>query len=213
MSRSASLAEPAGLVVPDIHVATSGWMLAAPIHDPAPGVRLRFQLATPHIVHRAQEHLRTVDGMPLAQGLLANFPAIDLYEDRWVCVVSSDTVESAPPILEALAAGPWVLPYHCPSMGFSPLHIAIEKLLTMPYLNVGTDGVGMVPERAGQSTQHQASTTVSILSIPVIGDPLFPKGLASHENWTRDGHAIEVRRFVRVAPLTGAARPPAACRD
>src|SRR5207302_298619 len=76
----------------DIHLATFGRALAALVRDAAPGVRLRFEHNTPHIVHRAAEHLRTVDGM-----LLANVPAIDLYDDRWVCVVSSDTVTSEPP--------------------------------------------------------------------------------------------------------------------
>jgi hypothetical protein len=65
------------LVVTDMHVATFGRTLAALVRDAAPGVRLRFQHNTPHIVHRAPEYLRTVDGMLLAQGLLANVPAID----------------------------------------------------------------------------------------------------------------------------------------
>ncbi|WP_344397159.1 hypothetical protein [Streptomyces vastus] len=56
------------LVVTDIHLATFGRTLAALVRDAAPGVRLRFQHIAPQIARRAQEHLRTVDGMVLPQG-------------------------------------------------------------------------------------------------------------------------------------------------
>ncbi|UUU26405.1 LysR family transcriptional regulator [Streptomyces sp. DSM 40750] len=160
------------LVVTDMHLATFGRTLAALVRDAAPGVRLRFEHNTPHIVRRAPEHLRTVDGMVLAQGLLANVPAIDLYDDRWVCVVSSDTVTSAPPSPETLVVRPWVLPYHFPATGFSPLHglhahgleprveIAVENFLTMPFLIAGTDRVGVVPERAARLFPADSGTSV-----------------------------------------------------
>ncbi|UUU36610.1 LysR family transcriptional regulator [Streptomyces sp. CA-210063] len=160
------------LVVTDMHLATFGRTLAGLVRDTAPGVRLRFEHNTPHIVRHAPEHLRTVDGMLLAQGLLANVPAIDLYDDRWVCVVSSDTLTSSPPTPEALAARPWVLPYHFPAIGFSPLHglhaqgleprveIAIENFLTMPFLIAGTDRVGVVPERAARLFPVDSGTAV-----------------------------------------------------
>lgn len=74
-------------MVTDTRLAASGRTPAALVRDAAPEVRLRLRHNTPHIVHRAPEYLRTVDGMLPAQGLLADVPAIELYEDRRVCVV------------------------------------------------------------------------------------------------------------------------------
>lgn len=191
------------LVVTDMHLATFGRTLAALVRDAAPGVRLRFQHHTPHIVRHAPEHLRTVDGMVLAQGLLANVPAIDLYEDRWVCVISSDTVSSAPPTPEELAVRPWVVPYHFPSTGFSPLHglhvhgieprveIAIENFLTMPYLIAGTDRVGVVPERAARLFPVGSGTAV--VELP-FGTGRLVESLWWHPLHDRDPAHIWLRR-------------------
>ncbi|MER5221724.1 LysR family transcriptional regulator [Streptomyces flaveus] len=208
------------LVVADMHLPTFGRTLAALVRDTAPGVRLRFQHMAPQIARRAQEHLRTVDGMVLPQGLLANVPAIDLYEDRWVCVVSSDTVSSPPPTPEELAARPWVLPYHFPSMGFSPLHglhaesleprveIAIENFLTMPYLIAGTDRVGVVPERAARLFPAGSGTTV--VELP-FGAGRVVESLWWHPVHDRDPAHIWLRKTAATVGqlvAAGEAEPP-----
>ncbi|MDG5801414.1 LysR family transcriptional regulator [Streptomyces ossamyceticus] len=160
------------LIVTDVQLATFGCILTALVREAAPGVKLRFQHNSPHLVRGAQEHLRIVDGMVLPQGLLANVPGIDLYEDRWVCVMAHDTVTSAPPTPEELATRPWILPYYLPSCGFSPLHglhahgieprveVSIENFLTMPYLIAGTDRVGVVPESATRLFPSDSGTVV-----------------------------------------------------
>ncbi|MEV6001469.1 LysR family transcriptional regulator [Streptomyces griseomycini] len=160
------------LVMTDMQLATFGRTLAALVRDAAPGVRLRFQHSAPHMLRHVREQLRIVDGMVLPQGLVANVPSIDLYGDRWVCVVSSDAATPAPPTLDELAAHPWVLPYHEPTMAFSPLHglhtrgieprveMAVENFLTMPFLVAGTDRVGVVPERAARLFPADSGTVV-----------------------------------------------------
>jgi DNA-binding transcriptional LysR family regulator len=170
------------LIVTDVQLATFGRVLTALVHEAAPGVKLRFQHNSPHLVRGAQEHLRIVDGMVLPQGLLANVPGIDLYEDRWVCVIAHDTVTSAPPTPEELATRPWILPYYLPSCGFSPLHglhahgieprveVAIENFLTMPYLIAGTDRVGVVPESATRLFPPDSGTVV--VELPMGGGRL-----------------------------------------
>ncbi|GCB43701.1 LysR family transcriptional regulator [Streptomyces sp. NL15-2K] len=211
------------LVVTDMHLATFGRTLAALVRVAAPGVRLRFQHNTPHIVRRAPEHLRTVDGMLLAQGLLANVPAIDLYEDRWVCVVSSDTVNSGPPTPEELAARPWVLPYHVPPFGFSPLHglhvqgieprveIVIENFLAMPYLIAGTDRVGVVPERAARLFRVGSGTAV--VELP-FGTGRLVESLWWHPQHERDPAHIWLRKTAAEAgQLVAASTAETAPRD
>ena len=184
------------LVGTDALLATFGRTLAALVRDAAPGVRLRFRHVTPEVVRRADDHLRTVDGILLPQGVLANIPALDLYEDRWVCVVSSDTAASAPMTPEELAARPWVLPYHYPSQpGFSPLHllrargieprveIAIENFLTMPHLVAGTDRVGVVPARAARLFSSDSGT--------VVVHPPFATGPIVESLWWHPLHERE----------------------
>ncbi|MEU1167081.1 LysR family transcriptional regulator [Streptomyces sp. NPDC005921] len=207
------------LVVTDMHLATFGRVLAALVRDAAPGVRLRFQHNTAHVVRRAEEHLRTVDAMLLVQGLLAHVPSIDLYEDRWVCVVSSDTVTSAPPTPEALGARPWILPYHNPTMSFSPLHglhvqgiepridMVIENFLTMPYLIAGTDRVGMVPARAARLFPADSGTV--LVDLPA-GTGRLVESLWWHRLHDRDPAHIWLRNTAAEAGrllAEGAAEP------
>ena len=180
------------LIVTDVQLATFGRVLTALVHETAPGVKLRFQHNSPHLVHGAQEHLRIVDGMVLPQGLLANVPGIDLYEDRWVCVMAQGTVTSAPPTPEELATRPWILPYYDPSCGFSPLHglhahgieprveVAVENFLTMPYLIAGTDRVGVVPESAIRLFPPDSGTVV--VELP------FGGGWLVHSLWWHPLH-------------------------
>ncbi|MFH9551854.1 LysR family transcriptional regulator [Streptomyces sp. NPDC017435] len=180
------------LVVSDMHLATFGRALAGRVRDAAPGLRLRFQHATPYIVGHVHDHLRTVDGILLPQGLVANLPAMDLYEDRWVCVVASDTAMPEPPTREELAVRPWVLPYHFPTMGFSPLHrlhaegfeprveITVENFLTIPYLIAGTDRVGVIPERAARLFPTGCGT--------VVVEQPFPMGRLVESLWWHPLH-------------------------
>ncbi|MGI3224182.1 LysR family transcriptional regulator [Streptomyces sp. GTA36] len=203
------------LVVTDMHLATFGRTLADLVRDTAPEVRLRFQHNTPHIVRHASEPLRTVDGMVLPQGLFANVPAIGLYEDRWVCVVSSDTLTSEPPTPQALATRPWVLPYHFPAMGFSPLHgmhaqgleprveITIENFLAMPFLIAGTDRVGVVPERAARLFPADSGTTV--VELP-FGTGRLVESLWWHPLHDRDPAHIWLRKTAAEAGRLVAAR-------
>ncbi|MEU2289024.1 LysR family transcriptional regulator [Streptomyces sp. NPDC013178] len=191
------------LVMTDTNLATFGQTLADLVRDAAPAVRLRFQHNTPQIIRRAEDHLQTVDGMLLPQGLLAKVPAIDLYEDRWVCVVASDTVTQAPPAPEQLAARPWVLPYHIPTKDFSALHqlrvwgieprveIAVENFLTVPYLIGGTDRVGVVPERAVRLFPAACGTVV--LELPFDLGRLV-ESLWWHPLYERDPAHIWLRK-------------------
>jgi DNA-binding transcriptional LysR family regulator len=170
------------LIGTDAHLALFGRTLTALMREVAPGVRLHFQHLTSQIVRRAQEHLATIDGILLPQGLLATVPAIDLYEDRWVCVVSSDSATSRPMTPAELAARPWVMPYNSPWLALPPLHwlrtrgmeprleLTSESFLTVPHLVAGTDRVGVVPERAARLFPSDAGTV--LVDLPFEAGPL-----------------------------------------
>lgn len=148
-------------------------------------MRVHFQHLTSQFVRRAPEHLRTVDGILLPQGVLATVPAIDLYEDRWVCVVSVESApsaDSAPMTPAELAARPWVMPYSSPWFALPPLHwlrargmeprleLTSESFLSVPHLVAGTDRVGVVPERAARLFPADAGTV--LLDLPFGAGPL-----------------------------------------
>ncbi|ULR55005.1 LysR family transcriptional regulator [Streptomyces deccanensis] len=168
------------LVGTDAHLALFGRTLTGLMREVAPGVRVHFQHLTSQIVRRAQEDLRNVDGILLPQGLLATVPAIDLYEDRWVCVLSSNS--SRPTTPAELAARPWVMPYNAPGYALPPLNwlrargmeplleLTSESFLTVPHLVAGTDRVGVVPERAARLFPDGAGTV--IIDLPFEAGPL-----------------------------------------
>ncbi|KFG03960.1 MULTISPECIES: LysR family transcriptional regulator [Streptomyces] len=168
------------LVGTDAHLALFGRALTGLMREVAPGVRVHFQHLTSQIVRRAQEDLRTVDGILLPQGLLATVPSIDLYDDRWVCVLASDAPLPTSPT--ELAARPWVMPYNSPWFALPPLHwlrargleprleLTSESFLTVPHLVAGTDRVGVVPERAARL--FLADTGTVVVDLPFEAGPL-----------------------------------------
>lgn len=164
------------IIVADCHLPVFGRVLADLLAEHAPNVRLKFLHSTPGFVHAASEHLRTVDAVVLPKGVLANMPTLDLYQDRWVCIVSAGTKASDQSLTRAeLTNRPWVVAYEHPSSMNSPMprlisegvaiHVAIttEDFLAVPYLVAGTNRIGLIPE---QVARLHADTVVSTVDLP-----------------------------------------------
>ncbi|MFF4490126.1 LysR family transcriptional regulator [Streptomyces sp. NPDC001544] len=159
------------LVLTDCQLPTFGRALADLVLETAPGVRLRYRHSTEHFVQRAHDNLRTVDAIVLPQGILAQLPSLDLFQDRWVCVASADD-EPAISCAEELAGRQWVLPYYHPSVVFPSLRrlrergvepraaITTEDYLAVPHLLAGTDRLSLVPERIARLFALQGKTSV-----------------------------------------------------
>ncbi|MHC5908596.1 LysR family transcriptional regulator [Streptomyces sp. S6] len=205
------------LIATDMHVATLGRELAALVSERAPGVRLRFLLETPSLAQRREEPLSEVDAGILPQGVLGDTPSIELYEDPWVCVVSSDSVEGGPPTVEELGARPWVMPFHFPWLGYSPLgrlrgsgmdpriDIAVENYLTIPYLVIGTDRAALLPARV-LALSEAAGRGLTTVDLPF--DPgRIMESLWWHPRHDRDPAHVWLRQVVVEAGARVAARP------
>src|SRR3954447_9821057 len=158
----ASASHEFSVVMSDAHLVTFGRALTELIRTEAPGVHLRLQHSTDNIVTHAARHLQRVDALVLPQGVASGLLSMDLYQDRWVCVISAeDTDENQAPVLtaEELSSRPWVLPYDQPLPGMPVfeilraadirLHVVMttENFLAMPDLISGTDIVGLMPSR------------------------------------------------------------------
>ncbi|WP_100415466.1 LysR family transcriptional regulator [Mumia flava] len=151
------------LMVSDYAATVLGDHLATLVEREAPGVRLRFVANSPYAVDRAVETLRTVDGIVLPHGFITDFPAVDLYEDTWVCVVAHDNDQVGDELtLDDLARLPWVVTYHLPTaftpaarqlrmIGVEPdVHIVVDSFLSIPFLIAGTRRVAVLQSRLAE---------------------------------------------------------------
>jgi DNA-binding transcriptional LysR family regulator len=118
--------DPSGLdreftIVSSDYAATIlGPLIARRFAAQAPGARLRLQQTTPYAVDHAADTLRSADGLIIPHGFVTGLPYLDLYTDRWVCVVSTDHPDVGDALsLELLAALPWVVIFDRPT-AFAP---------------------------------------------------------------------------------------------
>jgi DNA-binding transcriptional LysR family regulator len=144
----------------DYGATIAGRALAAVVAERAPQVRLRLAQIRTDVVDRAQESLRTIDAMLLPHGFITDLPHIDLFQDRWVCVVAADNPAVGECLTMAnLAELPWVLTFHEPTaftpaarqlslLGVDPqAQVIVESFLAVPFFVRGSDRVALLQER------------------------------------------------------------------
>lgn len=171
------------IITSDYAVAVLGPIVARLVAERAPGVRLRMQQTGPHVVDHAAETLRTVDGVVLPHGFLADMPYTDLYEDRWVCVVARDNpAVGARLSLAQLKEMPWVMLYHRPTafapaaqqlrmIGIEPrVEIVVDGFLQMPFLIAGSDRIALLQEQLARRIADAGG--VRVLDCPFEAVPL-----------------------------------------
>jgi DNA-binding transcriptional LysR family regulator len=126
----------------------------------APGARLRLQQTTPYAVDHAADTLRSADGLIIPHGFVTGLPYLDLYTDRWVCVVSADHPDVGEALtLDQLADLPWVVVFDRPT-AFAPasrqlrmlgiearVEVVVDGFAQMPFLVAGTRRVALLQER------------------------------------------------------------------
>ncbi len=165
------------LMVSDYAAAVLGDHLAAAVAHQAPGVRLRLLQNSTYAVDHPKETLLSIDGMVMPHGFLTDFPCVDLYEDTWVCIVSSDDDQVGEELsIDDLARRPWVLTYHQPT-AFTPaaqqlrmigvetdVQIVVETFLAVPFLVAGSNRVAVLQEQLAR--RMAAAAGVRILPCP-----------------------------------------------
>lgn len=150
------------IITSDYAATVLGPLIARRLAAAAPGVRLRLRLrqTTPYTVDHAHDTLRTADGLLLPHGFLTDIPFLDLYEDQWVCIVSTDNVLVGPELtLDLLAELPWVVLYNLRTafapaaqqlrlLGIEPrVEVVADGFLPMPFLVAGTRRVALLQRR------------------------------------------------------------------
>lgn len=146
------------LVASDYAVCVFGAELARVIHEEAPGIRLRFAQTPPTVVDDTATLLSTVDGLLMPHGVISDFPATDLYDDRWVFVVADDHPSVTGRLTrQDLADLPWVTyqrTYDAPAvrqlgmLGVEPrVEVSVDGFQLLPQLVAGTRRIAMVQAR------------------------------------------------------------------
>jgi DNA-binding transcriptional LysR family regulator len=138
------------VLMPDYVLAALGEQLSRAMNEAAPGTRLHVK-----VVHEAMpadllETLRTIDGIisvPMARFQVTGIRSMELFRDRWVCVVSADNPVSDPMTLADLERLPWVVPHH-PDGEYpatSPLAPLFARLSARPRVAVRVDSYQATP--------------------------------------------------------------------
>ena len=148
------------IMASDYGAAIAGNELATVIAETAPRVRLRLDHISTELVDHAHESLRAIDGLFLPHGFVQDLPHVDLYEDRWVCIVDPDNRAVGEALTMAnLGRLPWVLTFHGPTactpaarqlslLGVDlNAQVIVESFLAVPFLVLGTDRVALLQER------------------------------------------------------------------
>ncbi|NUR92431.1 MAG: LysR family transcriptional regulator [Nonomuraea sp.] len=169
------------LLSSDYAVAVFGAELARVAHAEAPGVRLRFLHVPSGIVENASSLLSGVDGLFMPHGVISGLPAVELYEDEWVCLVAADHPEVGDRItLDDLARLPWVVyrrPFDAPvtrqlsMLGLEPyVDVSVQSFQLLPGLVAGTRRVALIQRRLAGLMDGLAP--VRVLPCPFEAVPL-----------------------------------------
>ncbi|MFC6067080.1 LysR family transcriptional regulator [Streptomyces ochraceiscleroticus] len=189
------------LVGSDYAVAVFGTELARVVHEEAPGIRLRFTQPPAGVVDDTATLLSATDGLLMPHGVISDFSATDLYEDRWVFLVAEDHPDVGDRLArEDLARLPWVTyqrTYDAPAvrqlgmLGIEPhVEVSVDSFQTLPLLVAGTRRIALVQERLARAFVHIAA--VRVLEPPYEAVPLR-EALWWHPVHTHDAAHIWLR--------------------
>ncbi|MEV5614032.1 LysR family transcriptional regulator [Streptomyces sp. NPDC052225] len=185
------------LVASDYAVSVFGAELARVVHEEAPGIRLRFTQTPPTVVDDTATLLSAVDGLFMPHGVISDFPATDLYDDRWVFLVAGDHPAAEGPLtLRDLALLPWVTyqrTYDAPAvrqlgmLGIEPrVEVSVDSFQLLPLLVAGTRRIALIQARLARLLAPLAD--VRVLEPPYEAVPL-QEALWWHPVHTHDaGH-------------------------
>jgi DNA-binding transcriptional LysR family regulator len=169
------------ILASDYAVTVFGAQLSRTIHAEAPGVQVRFELIPGTLIEETSALLSTTDGLLAPHGVISGFPAIDVFQDRWVFVVCQDNPEVGTRLtLDDLARLPWATyrrPYDTPStrqiavLGIDVrAEVSADTFQTLCFLVSGTRRVALVQARLAERLRDVAG--VRIMDPPYDAVPL-----------------------------------------
>lgn len=169
------------IVASDYAVAVFGAELARVVHEEAPGIRLRFSQTPASVVDDTATLLSTTDGLLMPHGVISDFPATDLYEDRWVFLVADDHPSVGDGLTrEDLGRLPWVTyqrTYDAPAvrqlgmLGIEPrVEVSVDNFQLLPMLVERTQRITLIQARLARLLAPLAA--VHVVEPPYEAVPL-----------------------------------------
>ncbi|MGH3625768.1 MAG: LysR family transcriptional regulator [Sciscionella sp.] len=201
------------LLMADHSVGIIGRRLSQLLASAAPNARLHVKLIREPLAADLSDTIRFIDGMvtpPLSRFRAADTRSVELFRDRWVCVVSADNHKVGRPELELddLTRLSWVAPYHqewgYPSaapitrqltlLGIRPkVEVRVESYQAVPHFVAGTDRIALVQERL--ATEFAAALDLRVLECPGEPEPIV-ETLWWHESYEDDPAHVWLRTLV-----------------
>jgi DNA-binding transcriptional LysR family regulator len=160
------------LIASDYAVAVFGTEFARVVHEEAPGIRLRFAQTPTTVVDDTVTLLSATDGLLMPHGVISDFPATDLYDDRWVFLVADDHPSVDDRLTRHdLARLPWVTyqrTYDAPAvrqlgmLGIEPrVEVSVDSFQLLPLLVAGTRRIALIQARLAKLLEPLAAVRVT----------------------------------------------------
>jgi DNA-binding transcriptional LysR family regulator len=200
-------------VVSDYSLSVIGRALLAIVTAEAPQVRIRFSSISARPAPAMVDLLRSIDGATLPHGVVTDARSLDLFSDRWVCVVADDnhavgdTVE-----LDQMAEASWVVPFHGPGttttavrqlrlLGIEPrVTIAADSFTAVPHLVAGSERFALLQERLARLLVPGSGTRI----VPCPVDARLTEAFWWHPSKDDDPPNVWLRScFARAAATLG----------
>ncbi|WP_394552053.1 LysR family transcriptional regulator [Agromyces sp. MMS24-JH15] len=168
------------LVCSDYVASVFGATLARQLSAAAPDVMLRMEHVQDAVVDEAPDSLRDIDGLILPHGYLEHVEFIDLFTDRWRCLVAAGAADT-PLTIEELGARPWATTYSGRTaivaatrelhvLGVYPrTQVTTRSFLTLPDMVAGTDRVAFVPVSLVERFELRGDVVAVDCPIPIPG--------------------------------------------
>lgn len=202
------LAEPATstrefvIVTSDYGAVVVGPAIAAELSREAPHAGLHMRQTDPTPFATDLDRLRAVDGVLMPHGWFRGAPHVDVFRDRWVCVVDAENRAVAAELtVDDLSRLPWAstsADHRTGPMGLRTLleagvtprvQTAVNSFLALPLLVVGTDRIALVPERVAYAVPNPR---LRVLECPLPTGPLVI-ALWWHPDFDRDAEHVWLR--------------------
>ena len=202
------------LFASDYAVAVFGARLAREVSAQAPGVAITFRQVPATITDDPAAQLAAVDGLLMPHGIIAGLPAVELFRDRWLCLVADDNQEVGESItLAQLAVLPWAayqraydssVTRQLSMLGVEPrVQVSVDSFQLLPAMVAGTRRVAMIHGLLAARLGLGPGSGVRLIDCPFDALPLR-EALWWHPVHTHDAGHLWLRETAAAAAAAGA---------